>query len=143
MDLEFSKEWLKEKGLVWNGRSLPYNGKLIDRARALRREMTKEEKKLWYEFLQKYPLKFYKQRIIDHYIVDFYCPIKKLVVEVDGSHHFTKEGIVLDSIRTDVLEIYGVSVLRFTNRQVLDDILFVRNEIDNYIKSPFNLSVSL
>ncbi|MCD7887859.1 MAG: DUF559 domain-containing protein [Clostridiales bacterium] len=95
-----------------------YNNALKDRAQALRRDMTQEERRLWYAFLKDYPVKVYRQRVIDGYIVDFYCSPAKLVIEIDGSQHYTTEGLEYDSIRSDLLEQYGLEVLRFTNRDI-------------------------
>lgn len=67
---------------------IPKNNHLLSRARELRREMTPQERKLWYLFLRKYPVKFYKQRIIASFIADFYCPKARLVIELDGSQHY-------------------------------------------------------
>lgn len=115
----YSQDELKARGLIWDGHSLPYNPKLIGRARALRKEMTKAERKLWYEFLRLQSSRFYRQRPIDHYIVDFYCSEAGLIIEVDGSQHYTEEGIIYDKIRSDILATYGLSVFRFTNEEVL------------------------
>ncbi len=81
--------------------------------------MTKAERKLWFDFLRYCAPKLYRQRPIDHYIVDFYCANSGLVIEVDGSQHYTDEGVEFDAIRTEVLEIYGLTVLRFTNIEVM------------------------
>ena len=67
---------------------IPKNNALLDNARRLRREMTPQERRLWYQFLRSYPVKIYKQRIIGNYIADFYCASAKLVIEIDGSQHF-------------------------------------------------------
>ena len=72
-------------------------------ARTLRNQMTKEERHLWYDFLKPYPVRFLRQYIVDRYIVDFYCPSAKLVIEVDGSQHYESEGLVYDKIRTETL----------------------------------------
>ena len=94
------------------------NNKLLEYAKELRRNMTPQEKHLWYDFLRHYPLKIYKQRIIDNFIADFYCHKARLVIELDGSQHFTPEGRSYDEARTDVLEKYGLSVIRFSNIDV-------------------------
>ena len=91
---------------------------LLPYARALRRNMTKQERHLWYDFLQHYPVKIYKQRIIDNFIADFYCHRARLVIELDGAQHYTHEGKTYDEARTEVLEKYGLHVLRFTNRDI-------------------------
>ncbi|MEI3278447.1 MAG: endonuclease domain-containing protein [Faecalibacterium sp.] len=72
------------------------------------------EKKLWYSFLRTYPVKMYKQRLIRTFIVDFYCPLARLVIELDGSQHYTEQGMQYDMERSAVFEQYGVQVLRFT-----------------------------
>lgn len=94
------------------------NYRLLNRAKELRRNMTPQEQKLWYQFLRTYPLKFYKQRIIDSYIVDFYCAAAKLVIEIDGSQHYTEEGRQQDEERSAMLRRYGIQVLRFSNREI-------------------------
>ena len=94
------------------------NHKPLPRAKELRREMTPQERHLWYDFLRDYPVKVYKQRIIDSFIADFYCSSAKLVIEIDGAQHFSEEGLHRDRVRTEIIERYGVQVLRFTNREV-------------------------
>ncbi len=69
--------------------SLEYNKKLIPRAKELRKNMTKQENHLWYDFLRIYPVRFQRQKTIDNYIADFYCHKAKLIIELDGSQHFT------------------------------------------------------
>jgi very-short-patch-repair endonuclease len=91
------------------------NNQLLERARELRRDMTPQERKLWYLFLRKYPIKIYKQRIIDSFIADFYCASAKLVIEVDGVQHYEEQGLAYDTERSAILEHYGLKVLRFSN----------------------------
>lgn len=98
--------------------SLSYNGKLIPRAKELRKNMTKQEKHLWYDFLSKYPVRFQRQKTIDNYIVDFYCASAKLVIELDGSQHYEENHMEYDHERTKKLEEYGLKVVRFTNREI-------------------------
>ncbi|MFN9733033.1 MAG: endonuclease domain-containing protein [Microcystis sp.] len=98
---------------------LPYNPALVARAKELRKNMTLAEKKLWYSYLKNFKFKVLRQRPIDHFIVDFYCPSLKLVIEIDGDTHFTDEGKAYDKERTARLESYGLKVIRFTNSQVL------------------------
>lgn len=112
---------------------LPKNNGLLPRARTLRREMTPQERKLWYLFLRKYPAKIYKQRIIDSFIVDFYCASAKLVIEVDGSQHYTDEGLQYDKARSEVLARYGLQVIRFSNRDIDTQFSAVCNAIHNAI----------
>ena len=95
--------------------SLPYEHHLIERARKLRKEMTRQEKHLWYDFLKDYPLRFQRQKAIGNYIVDFYCHSAKLVIELDGSQHFDEETLRYDKRRTDFLNELGLTVLRIAN----------------------------
>ena len=97
---------------------VPKNPAMLSRARELRRDMTPQERHLWYDFLKDYPVKVYKQRIIESFIADFYCSSALLVIEVDGSQHFTAQGIAYDQERSAIFETYGIQVLRFTNREI-------------------------
>ena len=94
------------------------NNKLLVRAKELRKEMTPQERHLWYDFLRDYPVKIYKQRIIDSFIADFYCASARLIIELDGSQHFTEAGMLRDKARTEIMERYGLKVIRFTNHEV-------------------------
>ena len=94
------------------------NNNLLENARTLRKNMTPQEKHLWYDFLRYYPIKIYKQRIIGNYIADFYCSAARIVIEIDGAQHFTSEGRLHDEARTETLNRYGLEVLRFTNSDV-------------------------
>lgn len=95
-----------------------YDKKLKSRADELRKNMTQQEWNLWYFYLRNHRLKWYRQRIIDRFIVDFYCHAAKLVIEIDGKQHYTDQGIVYDTERTQVLQGYGLKVLRYTNKQL-------------------------
>ncbi|MDD7674809.1 MAG: endonuclease domain-containing protein [Oscillospiraceae bacterium] len=88
-------------------------------AQTLRKNMTKEENLLWYPFLRRCPCQFRRQYVIGNYIVDFYCHRAKLVVELDGSQHYTPEEVEKDARRTRYLESLGLQVLRFSNLDVL------------------------
>lgn len=110
------------------------NNKLLENARYLRREMTRHEKHLWYDFLQHYPIKIYKQRIIDNFIADFYCHKARLVIELDGSQHFTPEGKSYDEARTEIINQYGVKVIRYSNLDIDEKFDGVCFEIDRIIK---------
>ena len=107
---------------------------LLDRARTLRRNMTRQEKHLWYDYLRHYPIKIYKQRIIDNFIADFYCHSARLVIELDGSQHYTVEGKSYDEFRTEILEKYGLHVLRFSNIDIDERFEGVCYIIDKTIK---------
>ena len=98
--------------------SLPRNSNLLNHARRLRKDMTKEERHLWYDFLKDYPAKFYKQKIVGNYILDFYCEKAKLAIELDGSQHYEEAGQEYDRMRTEYLEHLGIRVLRFTNKDI-------------------------
>ena len=94
------------------------NRKLKTNAQNLRKSLTKEEAKLWYQFLCRYPFRFRRQYVIGNYITDFYCHQARLVVELDGLQHYTQEGRLHDAARTEVLEKHGIYVLRFLNKDV-------------------------
>lgn len=98
-----------------------YDKKLKSRADELRKNMTQQEWNLWYFYLRNHRLKWYRQRIIDRFIVDFYCHAAKLVIEIDGKQHYMDQGIVYDTERTQVLQGYGLKVLRYTNQQLVDN----------------------
>ena len=110
------------------------NNSLLENAKSLRKNMTKQEKRLWYDFLRHYPIKVYKQRIIDNYIADFYCHQARLVIELDGSQHYTPDGKSYDQERTAILNEYGLLVLRFTNIDVDNHFEGVCYLIDKTIK---------
>jgi len=113
---------------------IPKDRTKLETAKRLRREMTPHERKLWYLFLQKYPVKIYKQRIIDRFIVDFYCASAKLVIEIDGSQHYDEQALKYDAERTAVLEQYGLKVVRYTNREIDREFPAVCEQIDCIIK---------
>ena len=98
--------------------SLDYNKKNIALAKNLRKNATKQENRLWYDFLSKYEIRFQRQKAIDHFIADFYCHKAKLIIEIDGSQHYTEEGKQKDEFRTEILEGYDLKVIRFTNHQI-------------------------
>lgn len=114
---------------------LNYNRKLTPNAKSLRKNMTPEERKLWYGYLSKYPIRILRQRVIDNYIVDFYCSKAKLVIEIDGSQHYTVEGMVYDRLREEVLKCYQLKVMRITNKEVRDNFYGVCLLIDHEVKS--------
>ena len=81
-----------------------HNKEFVPLAKTLRKNMTKEEKHLWYDYLREYPIRFIRQKVIGKYIVDFYCAKAKLVIELDGSQHYDDKGIAKDTLRTEFLE---------------------------------------
>ena len=111
------------------------NRKLKSNAQTLRKNMTKEEAHLWYQFLCRYPLRFRKQYIIGNYIVDFYCHQAKLVIELDGSQHCEPEEIAYDAARTAYLRSQGLEVLRFSNLDVMRRFRDVCEAIDQITKA--------
>lgn len=113
---------------------IPKDNSKLETARKLRREMTPHERKLWYLFLRKYPVKIYKQRIIDRFVVDFYCASAKLVIEIDGSHHYEEQGKEYDAERSAILESYGLKVIRYANRDIDREFSAVCEQIDLIIK---------
>ena len=115
--------------------TIPKDNSQLENARRLRREMTPHERKLWYLFLRKYPVKIYKQRIIGKFIVDFYCASAKLVIEVDGSQHYEPQGMAYDVERSAFLSALGLDVLRFSNRDIDRDFHGVCEQIDLTIQN--------
>ena len=106
---------------------------MIAVARMLRKNLTKEGKHLWYDFLSAYPVKFTRQKILGHYVADFYCAKAKLVIELDGSGHDTLQGQKHDFQRTAFLEKHGIKVLRIPNIDVMQNFDQVCEHIDCYV----------
>ena len=94
------------------------NPKLRTNAQELRKNMTKEERHLWYNFLKDLPITINRQKVIGNYIVDFYCANAKLVIELDGSQHFEDKGIEYDAKRDEYLKSLGLTILRYSNYDV-------------------------
>ena len=115
--------------------TIPKDNSQLETARQLRREMTPHERKLWYLFLRKYPVKIYKQRIIGRFIVDFYCASAKLVIELDGSQHYEPQGMAYDEERSAFLTALGLQVLRFSNREIDRNFGGVCEQIDRTIRN--------
>ena len=113
--------------------SLKYNGNYIPLAKNLRKNATREENHLWYDYLSKYHVRFQRQKVIDGFIADFYCHKAKLVIEIDGAQHYTVEGQERDDFRTDVLSGYDLQVIRFTNRQINENFRGVCGFIDKTV----------
>ena len=110
---------------------LPYNSQLIAKAKEMRQNPTIAESKLW-EYLRTFRVKMLRQKPIDNFIVDFYCPKLKLVIEVDGESHFTESGLAYDQERTRILEGYGLQIIRFTNEDVLQSFEGVCEQIKGF-----------
>ena len=101
----------------------------------LRKNMTKEERKLWFEFLKPLPITFNRQKVLGNYIVDFYCASANLVIELDGSQHYDPDVIPYDQNRTNYLRQQGYLVLRFTNTDVTKEFRAVCERIDYAVRS--------
>ena len=116
-----------------------YNKENIPLAKVLRKNMTPWERKLWYEFLKYYPIRFQRQKPIGKYIADFYCAKAKLVIELDGGGHYTPEQEEKDAIRTQELEKMDLTVIRVCNLDIDRNFGGVCEHIDATVK---NLSLS-
>ena len=111
-----------------------HNQELVPLAKQLRKEMTREERHLWYDFLRSYPIRFSRQKVLGRYIVDFYSAEAKLVIELDGSQHYEGDNPEKDAARTAFLEGYGLSVLRIPNNEVNRNFRGVCSYIDAAVK---------
>ena len=107
-----------------------HNKSLVPLAKQLRKEMTKEERHLWYDFLRGHPARFSRQKVLGRYIADFYSAEAKLVIELDGSQHYEADGTAKDAERTAFLEGYGLTVLRIPNNEVSRNFRGVCEHID-------------
>ena len=96
-----------------------HNKQSVPFAKQLRKEMTKEERHLWYDFLRTYPVRFSRQKVLGKYIADFYSAEAKLVIELDGSQHYEELNLEKDTDRTTFLEGYGLTVIRIPNNEVM------------------------
>ena len=114
-----------------------YNKDLVSNAQALRKNMTPEEKHLWYDFLKRLPMKAHRQYNIGNYIVDFYIPKKQLVIEIDGIQHSAKDNKEKDQTRDTFLEGQGLRVLRFPNESIRRNFTVVCQIILNHIEVAF------
>ena len=111
-----------------------HNEQLVPRAKQLRKEMTKEERHLWYDFLRVYPVRFSRQKVLGKYIADFYSAEAKLVIELDGSQHYEEENINKDNERTAFLAGYGLRVIRIPNNEINRNFSRVCEYIDLVVK---------
>ena len=109
-----------------------------EKARILRKNMTAQEEKMWYGYLRKYPIRILRQKVISGYIVDFYCSKARLVIEIDGNQHYTKEGLEYDIERYKLLEVYGLETIRFKNKEVDTNFYNVCKAIDSTIQKRIN-----
>ena len=122
--------------------TIPKDNTQLEKARRLRRALTPHERKLWYLFLRKYPVKIYKQRIIGRFIVDFYCASAKLVIEIDGSQHYEPQAMAYDADRSAFLSALGLEVLRLSNRDVDRNFRGVCEQIDLTIQNRLQYPLS-
>ena len=111
-----------------------HNKQLVPLAKQLRKEMTKEERHLWYDFLRSYPVRFSRQKVLGKYIADFYSAEAQLIIELDGSQHYEADEIQKDADRTAFLEGYGLTVIRIPNNEVNRNFRGVCDYIDATVK---------
>ncbi len=111
-----------------------HNKNIVPLAKELRKNMTPEEKHLWYDLLRTYPIKFSRQKVIGNYIVDFYCAKANLVIELDGSHHGLETETEKDEERTKYLESLGLMVIRIPNYEIKGNFLYVCRYIDSLVE---------
>lgn len=111
-----------------------YNKNNISIAKTLRKNMTPWERKLWYEFLRRYPIRFQRQKAIGNFIVDFYCAKAGLVIELDGGGHYETEHVKRDDERTKALKTLNLRVLRICNLDVVENFYGVCEKIDLEVK---------
>ena len=111
-----------------------HNQQLVSAAKSLRKNMTKEERHLWYDFLRTHPTRFNRQKILGKYIADFYSAEARLVIELDGGGHYTEESMQYDAERTAFLEDYGLKVIRIPNNEVSSNFRGVCEYIDLMIE---------
>ena len=111
-----------------------HNKCIVHNAKTLRKNMTKEERHLWYDFLRTYPIRFLRQKILGKYIVDFYSAEAKLIIELDGSQHYEEQSIIKDTERTAYLEQYDLKIIRIPNNQVNQNFRGICEYIDNVVK---------
>ena len=111
-----------------------HNTKLVPFAKELRKNMTKEERHLWYDFLRNHPIRFSRQKVLGKYIADFYSAEAKLVIELDGSQHYEDMNAEKDAERTAFLEGYGLTIIRIPNNEVMCNFRGVCEYIDAAVK---------
>lgn len=120
-----------------------YNKANVPLAKELRKNMTPWERKLWYEFLRNYPFRFQRQKTIGNYIADFYCAKARLVIELDGSGHYSEEQVEKDKLRTKDLNDMNLRVLRFSNLDIDRNFSGVCEYIDFAVKQSLPQSAKL
>ncbi len=111
-----------------------HNKQLVPFAKQLRKNMTKEERHLWYDFLRSYPVRFSRQKVLGKYIADFYSAEAKMVIELDGSQHYEDRNSNKDSEHTAFLQEYGLTVIRIPNNEVSRNFRGVCEYIDAAVR---------
>ena len=111
-----------------------HNKQLVPLAKQLQKEMTKEERYLWYDFLRTHPVRFSRQKVLGKYIADFYSAEAKLIIELDGSQHYEDGNAQKDAERTAFLEGYGLTIIRIPNNEVSKNFHGVCEYIDNMVR---------
>ena len=119
-----------------------HNKNIVPFAKELRENMTKEERHLWYDFLKNYPVRFLRQKVIDNYIVDFYCHSARLIIELDGSQHYKEKGLLKDRIRTERIEKRNLTVMRIPNNEVNRNFEGVCQYISDAVKESLRQSAT-
>ena len=117
---------------------IPYNKKLVSNARILRKNMTPEEKHLWYDFLKRLPFNVRRQHNIENYIVDFYIAEKRIVIEVDRRQHTIPEHRTADEERDKTLAAWNITVLRYSNDSIRNNFNTVTSDILKNLKLNFS-----
>ena len=120
-----------------------YNRDNIPLAKALRKNMTPWERKLWYDFLRSYPIRFQRQKAIGNYIADFYCAKASLIIELDGGGHYTTEQKIKDEQRTKDLNTMNLTVARICNLDIDRNFRGVCAYIDHLVQNSLPQSPSV
>ncbi len=107
----------------------PHKSNLTNNAQILRKNMTPEERHLWYDFLKKLPITVKRQYNIENYILDFFIPSAKIAIELDGSQHYEPEARSADKERDNRLSLYGIKVLRYNNLDIKKNFEGVTSDI--------------
>ena len=131
--LRYNKQLFQynDRGLLMDRK---YNKEIIPVARMLRKNMTKEERHLWYDFLRTYEIKFTRQKVLGKYVADFYSADAKLIIELDGNQHYEEEKLQADAKRTEYLKQYGLKIIRIPNNQINQHFREICEYIDDVVK---------
>ncbi len=120
-----------------------YNKENIPLDKVLRKNMTPWERKLWYDFLRNYPVRFQRQKAIGNYIADFYCAKARLILELDGGGHYTSEQARKDEQRTNDLNVMNLTVVRICNLDIDRNFCGVCEYVDRLVQNSLPQSASL